>query len=144
MKKRILIADDDTSVRRMVARVLESSGYDVFVSETGSLCLASFNAAQPDLVVLDLKDPQPEGWETFEQMRRLDRVVPIIIITGWPNQQESALRRGAALVMEKPLDLPRLLASVEELIAGSRETERAEKSQRPFRSGYVVRAGTVP
>ncbi len=99
MKKRILIADDDTSVRRMVARVLESSGYDVFGSETGSECLASFKASQPELVVLDLKDPQSEGWESFEQIRRLNQVVPIIIITGWPNQQEPALRRGAALVM---------------------------------------------
>jgi DNA-binding response OmpR family regulator len=117
MKKRILLADDDESVRRMVARVLESAGYAVMLAGTGAEAVSRFEAVRADLVLLDLKMPDEEGWAGFEQISRVNGMAPVIVMTAWPNQYERAVRRGVDALMEKPLDLPLLLQTIHKLLA---------------------------
>jgi CheY-like chemotaxis protein len=119
MKDRILLSEEDESVRKMVTRVLESAGYIVFSVATGVEAVDRFDAMRPALVLLDLKTPGQEGWEAFERIRRLDPRAPVILTTVWPNQHEQAIRRGISALMEKPLDLSLLLKTIRELLPGA-------------------------
>jgi DNA-binding response OmpR family regulator len=132
MKKTILIADDDGSVRRMVARVLESSGYAVILGNTGGDAAVESNGSRPDLVLLDLKLPDREGWESLERDLNLDAAVPVIVMTAWPNQSEQAARRGVDALMEKPLDLPLLLQTVADLLVESQQQRTKRLTERRF------------
>ncbi len=141
MKKRILIADDDESVRKMVARVLESAGYAVSQTATGREAVAKFRVTPPDLVLLDVKMPDEDGWAAFELMSGLAPLVPVIVITAWSDQYEQAVQRGIDALMEKPLDLPLLLKTIEELLAEP-EPERTQRlTSRTFTTAYLAYAG---
>jgi CheY-like chemotaxis protein len=116
-EKKILVADDDSSVRKMVTRVLETAGYAALAVPTGEEAVARFMAARPDLALLDLKAPDHTGWELYEQLSRLDPMVPVILLTAWPGQYEQAVQRGIDALMEKPLDLPLLLKTIQRLVS---------------------------
>jgi CheY-like chemotaxis protein len=117
MKKRILLVDDDAGVRRMLQRVLEDEGYVVVAAATGPEGLESANAEAPDLVLLDLNLPVQNGWVTFERLTARNPLLPVVIITARPNQLFPALASGVGALMEKPLDMPKLLRTIHDLLA---------------------------
>jgi DNA-binding NtrC family response regulator len=131
MTKRILLADDDASVRETLGRVLELEHYEVVLAGGGRDALAKLRADPPDLVLLDLSVPEQNGWQAFEAMCRAAPRVPILIITAIPHQAKRAAQRGAVALMEKPLHLPRLLQVLNDLLAESVETRRAPTAGRP-------------
>jgi CheY-like chemotaxis protein len=124
MNKKILLADDDASVRETLGRVLELVHYDVVLAGSGREAVAKFQAAPPDLVLLDLNMPGQDGWQAFDAMSRLAPLVPIILITALPHQAKRAAQLGASALMEKPLHLPRLLETVGGLLANAAEGRR--------------------
>jgi CheY-like chemotaxis protein len=126
VKKKILIADDDQSVRRMVARVLESSGYDVLFANDQP------PGSTPDLVLMDLKLADREGWQQLERIRESFAGIPLVVMTAWPNQSEEAIRRRVDALMEKPLDLPLLLEMVADLMVESRQQRSQRRPSRYF------------
>jgi len=117
MKKRIMIAEDEPSIRESLARVLESEAYDVESANTGEEAIAKFHARPCDLVLLDLNMPAKDGWAAFEGISRLRPLVPVIVITARPHQYERAVGVGVDGLMEKPLDLPLLLQCLRDLLA---------------------------
>jgi DNA-binding response OmpR family regulator len=117
MKHEILLVDDDPGVRRMLLRVLEEEGYAVTPAADGLEAVESAADRAPELVLLDLNLPFQNGWETFRRLVAGNPSLPIIIITARPNQLFSSLAAGAAALMEKPLDLPKLLRTIGELLA---------------------------
>ena len=119
--KKILLADEDESVRKMVARVLEIAGYVPLLAASAREAVSAFQVGMPDLVVLDLTRPDEEVWQALDQMARIDPLVPIIVITARPNQLEQALRRGIDTSMEKPLDLTHLLQTIASVLDKSRK-----------------------
>lgn len=116
MKNKILLADDDKSVRKSLARVLESEGFDVLTAEDGRAAVREFIAEFPDLVLLDLNMPDKDGWEAFDLIETLHPFVPVIIITARPHQFGRAKMAGADALMEKPLDFPLLVQTVNRLL----------------------------
>jgi two-component system response regulator GlrR len=117
MKSQLLIADDDESVRKMVGRVLESAGYAVTSVANGREAVRRLTNQPPDLILLDLQTPKPDSWRVVEQVRRHYPWVPVVLITALCNQQDQARRRGVEALMEKPLDMPLLLKTIESLLA---------------------------
>jgi len=116
-RKWILIVDDDSSVRLMLARVLISEGYGVLTAANGVDALGLAETLSVDLVLLDLNMPGAKGWEILEELRVKNMAPSVIIITALPNQQEAASAAGAATVLEKPLDFPRLIQTVSQVLA---------------------------
>jgi CheY-like chemotaxis protein len=114
--KRILIADDDASVRSGLAAVLELEGFVVDEAENGIKAVTRAIEHAPDLVLLDLNMPHWDGWTAFSQLDRVTPLLPIIVITARPNQYEKAVRLGVDAFMEKPLDFPTLLNAIATLI----------------------------
>src|SRR5262245_57771316 len=116
MKPKILLVDDDAAIRQMLGRVLTREGYLVILAATGPQGLELSATSHLDLILLDLNLPGQNGWDVFERLTAEDPLRPIIIITARTNQLFLALGAGAGALMEKPLDLPRLLKTIRELL----------------------------
>ena len=137
LKNRILVADDDASVREMLARVLEGEGYQVWTAANGAEALEVAAAARVDLVLLDLKMPVKNGWDTFERLTAENPLLAVIIITACSNQLFISLGAGAGALLEKPLDFPKLLQTVRALLAESAQAQLARIAGKPAEFCYV-------
>src|SRR5690349_15768246 len=115
MKNQVLVVDDDTSVRESLKRLLTRAGYEVIVAGDGQEAIGRCSA-EIDLLILDLNLPIKDGWEIFDELTRRNPGLPVIIITGLTNQYETALAAGASALLEKPIEAPVLLGTVEDLL----------------------------
>jgi DNA-binding response OmpR family regulator len=127
MKKRILLADDDSAVRRMLFRVLTDEGYYVIPASNGREVLQSTTKGNVDLAVLDLGAPLDDAWKNLAQLTAEHPKLPIILITARSNQVFPSLLSGVKSLMEKPLDLPKLLRTISDLLAQSTAPLRCAK-----------------
>jgi two-component system response regulator MprA len=116
-KKRIMVVDDNPSVREMLTRVLVGEGYSVVSASDGAQALQVAAVTQIDLVLLDLNMPVRNGWDTFEGLTAENPLLSVIIITARPNQLFTVLSAGAGALLEKPLDFPQLLQTIRKLLA---------------------------
>jgi DNA-binding response OmpR family regulator len=141
--RRILLADDDYSIRETLGRVLDSEGYAVIYAKNGREAAARFMEGPPDLVLLDLNMPELDGWEAFKLMCDKHPMIPVVVITARPQQYSTAYDLGVDALMEKPLNLPLLLQSIETLL-GETEKERTRRLTDPnFRTAFLD-AGHTP
>ena len=113
MKKRILIVDDDTSIRNGLKKLLKKANYDVALAIEG---VERFFSEPIDLLLLDLNMPGKDGWAASENITRKNPYVPTIIMTGLPDQFPIASAAGAGALLEKPLNLEELLRTIEDLL----------------------------
>lgn len=137
MKDKILLVDDDPAVRAMLSRVLAGEGFLVLPAANGNQAIDIAARRAVDLVLLDLNMPHKNGWDTFQQLTRENPSLPVIIITARPNQLFPALASGAGALMEKPLDLPRLLRAMRELLQEPAATRLARMAGRPAEFHYL-------
>lgn len=121
----------------MLVRVLEEDGYIVFAAVNGFEALEITARKSPDIVLLDLNLPLQNGWVTFEQLTTENPLLPIIIITARPNQLFPALASGAGALMEKPLDLPKLLRTIHDLLAEAAAARLARKAGQTAEFHYL-------
>jgi DNA-binding response OmpR family regulator len=117
MNPRVLVVDDDASVRDSLKKVLQEAGYEVVLAAGGLEAVGRCDQKPIDLVLLDLNLPNQSGWDVFECLTRRHPGIPIIIITGLPNQYPVALTAGAGALMEKPIEVPALLKTMQELLS---------------------------
>ena len=113
---KILLADDDEEVLAALNDVLRSEGYEVIMAKNGRAAIEYFHEGHIDIALLDLNMPIKGGWETFERLTTIHPLLPIIVITARPEQYPLAVAAGVGALMEKPLDLPLLLHTMEELL----------------------------
>jgi CheY-like chemotaxis protein len=137
MNKKILLVDDDPGVRRMLLRVLEEEDYLVFPAGTGREALQRLAAKDIDLMLLDLSLPLENGWEIFQRLNAENPCLPVIIITARSNQLFPAMASGVGALMEKPLDLPRLLRTIADLLAEPIEARLARTAGRSTEFHYL-------
>jgi FixJ family two-component response regulator len=101
----ILVADDDPAVRKALKFSLELDGFEVHSCANGEELLNHPKLKACDCVVLDYKMPGMNGLEVLEKLKAAQIDTPVIFITGpvTKDLRERAMRKGARLVMEKPL-----------------------------------------
>jgi two-component system chemotaxis sensor kinase CheA len=121
MKTKLLLVDDDTSVITALTDALESEDFDVRHALDGQDALVVFHT-HPDieLVLMDLNMPGRDGWDALRLIHTFDPRLPVIIITGQPNQLHAAREAGAAALLEKPIEIPELLTTVNAVLSGKR------------------------
>src|SRR5260221_4937876 len=136
-RRRILVVDDDASVREMLPRVLEGEGYEALSAASGEEAVAIFGAARVDLVLVDLKLRDQSGWHTFQQLVAEDPLLSVVIITAGPGQLFAALGFGAGALLEKPLDFPRLLQTIRDLLEEPEQTRLARVEGRRAQFHYL-------
>lgn len=110
---RILLVDDEVSIQRSLAPLLQSHGYDVEIAGTGQLALKAAADHPPDLVVLDLGLPDLDGTEVCRRLREESKV-PIIILSARDREADKvrALDLGADDFVTKPFGPDELLARI--------------------------------
>jgi CheY-like chemotaxis protein len=123
--KRLLLVDDDPTVRDSLNDALVAEGYVVIPAENGLQALDLANQPPVDLVLLDLNMPVKNRWDTFERLTAEHPLIPIVITTARPNQLFTALSAGASALLEKPMDIPTLLQTMEKLLAEPAEQRLA-------------------
>ena len=136
-QKEILVVDDDPSVRTMLARVLAEEGYRVRSAANGAAALKVANTAPPDLVLLDVKLPEENGWDIFGRLTRKWPLLPVVVITDRPNQLFTALAVGGGALLEKPLHIPKMLQTISRLLRESVETRLARMAGKAAHFDYL-------
>jgi two-component system, chemotaxis family, chemotaxis protein CheY len=121
MKQRVMIVDDDSAVRASIRKVLKGAGYEVTTAADGEEAKAKFVPEEIDLVLLDLNLRSRSGWDVFERLTTQHPTIPVIIITGMPNQYHTALAAGVGALIEKPIEVPILLKTMDELLTEPKE-----------------------
>lgn len=134
--KRVLLVDDDPTVRDSLNDVLVSEGCVVLPAENGQQALELAAGFAVDIALLDLTMPVKNGWDTFERLTFEHPLIPIIIITARPNQLFTALGAGAGALLEKPMDIPTLLQTMQKLLVESAEQRLARLAGRKTEFHY--------
>jgi DNA-binding response OmpR family regulator len=130
-RPRILLVDDDPTVRDSLGNMLESEGYRVVPAENGLQALEIAKAGDVDLVLLDLNLPIQNGWETFARLTAEAGRLPVIIITARPNQLFTAAATGVDALLEKPMEIPALLRTIDGLLSTRPRQNLAATSSSP-------------
>lgn len=134
MKTKLLLVEDDDSVHCALSEVLQGEGYEVLhaFSPTEAI-LVTQRDDDIALVLLDLNLGGESGWDVFERLTAHNPVLPIVIITARSDQRALAEGAGAGALMEKPLNIPRLLELTARLIAEQPEARVARLAgQAPY------------
>ena len=123
MKKRILVAEDDTALARVLRDNLQFEGYDVECVSDGRLVQAHAKEFAPDLVVLDIMLPGVNGFDLCVALRQPHRL-PILILSARGHKADKlrGLSLGADDYLTKPFDLEELLARVKAVLRRTRPT----------------------
>ena len=140
---RILVVEDDRSVREAIRRALVIDGYEVMLSEDGHDAVAAVDARAPDCVVLDVGLPGIDGLEVCRRVRRNGNRVPILILTARDavSDRIDGLDAGADDYLVKPFDVGELKARLRALlrrVEGEGELSFAELRLDSARHGVVV------
>ena len=119
MPARVLVADDEDSIRRLLALALSDAGYDVSTASDGVEAFQKFQAADVDLLVTDLKIGRMDGYELCRRVRETS-ALPIVVISGYfvvdePSRSVDSSLDADALV-RKPFDVTELVGLVRGLV----------------------------
>jgi CheY-like chemotaxis protein len=111
---RVLVADDSDLMVSLVASWLEDEGYDVMTATTGRQALDTAALQNPDVVLLDLIMPPPDGFEVCGKLRGLPQPPEIILMTGISDAGHlwRAMDLNPAKLLRKPLDAEAVVAAV--------------------------------
>lgn len=126
----ILVADDDKTTRVGVRQAMEQDGYQVIEAVDGKMCLAIFERSRPDIVLLDVIMPLPDGFTCCEQICALSgvRQTPVIMITGLEDHEsvDQAFSVGAVDYITKPIHWGVLRQRVRQLLQQVRLYQQLE------------------
>jgi len=116
--QRVLVVDDDPSVRNFLKRGLAYEGFAVDLAESGEVGLKMARERQPDFVILDLMMPGIDGLEVLRRLRAVDEQLPVIMLTAkdTPEDQIKGLETGADDYVVKPVSFEVLLARIRALL----------------------------
>lgn len=111
---RIVVCDDTRDILELIRFILEKEGYSVGTAESGAELLDQLRREPADLLLLDLRMPGMDGFAVLEEMAKLRRHPPVLVLSakGEESDRRSALEAGALDYIEKPFSLARLLAAV--------------------------------
>lgn len=124
-RARVLVVEDDPTLRRVAEYRLTEAGYEVVVAADGAAGLDAFAASRPDVVLTDLRMPGLDGESLYAEILRRDRTVVVIVMTGHGTVDGAvrALQAGVAHYLTKPVSWDEMLVVVAKE-AGRRALER--------------------
>jgi len=148
-QERILVVEDDPTLRLGLVKSLRSAGYAVETAKDGADGLERALADRPDLVLLDVMLPEKNGFEVCESLRDVDPDLPIIMLTAKSEEEDKVrgLRLGADDYMTKPFGVSELCARVDAALRRRRRHESATTNVRigraeiDFKSHRVTKDG---
>jgi len=115
--KKILIVDDDEEFAKLISLELKSKGYNVILAPNGEEGFKKLKSEKPDLVLLDIKMPEMDGF-TFVREMKYDwevKRIPVMILTGFEPMRDLFKMEGIAGYFVKWSDKPALIKAIEEI-----------------------------
>lgn len=130
-KARILIVDDDESVRLTFAAILEEAGYAVQTAETGKEAIAKSSEGFYNAALIDIRLPDMEGTKLLTAMKETSPEMVKIIVTGYPALQNAieAVNNGANAYVFKPPNMNDLLQTLREQLQKQQEEKKASEEK---------------
>lgn len=120
MIKKILIVEDDPSIRTMLMGKLKSSGFHTIIASDGGSAIQIFKKEKPALVILDLIIPKKSGFQVIEEIRiKLKSNTPLIVLSNLdqPQDRETAMRLGVnEYIVKSNISLRDLIISINKLV----------------------------
>ena len=112
-RQRVLVVDDEASIRDLLSKTLALAEYDVDTASDGTSALDRMRAFNYDLLIADLKMPGMDGLTLIRQAKRIKADLPVIIITGFSTESSAieAVNLGVAGYLTKPFRVPQVLAA---------------------------------
>ena len=113
VKPRVLVVDDEASIRDLLSKTLALAEYDVDVAADGRGALDRMRMHPYDLLIADLRMPGLDGLSVIREAKRLRTDLPVIIITGYSSESSAieAVNLGVAGYLTKPFRVPQVLAA---------------------------------
>jgi len=143
-KGRILVADDDPGLLRLLVMRLATAGHEVRTVESGEQALAQMPQFRPHVVITDMRMAGMDGIELFNNIRRHDQTLPVIILTahGTIPDAVDATHNGVFAYLTKPFDGKSLLKWVDDAlrISGKVESKETENADSVWRAGIITRS----
>lgn len=143
---RILVIDDERSIRNTLKDVLEYEKYEVDMAEEGAAGIELFSQHHYDAVLCDIKMAKMDGIEVLQNLQEQSADVPVIMISGHGNIDTAvdSIRKGAFDFLEKPLDLNRLLITIRNALEkGSLITQTKVLKKQVSKKYEIVGASTA-
>jgi DNA-binding response OmpR family regulator len=112
-RKRVLVVDDEASIRDLLSKTLALAEYDVDTAPDGTSALDRMRTFTYDLLIADLKMPGMDGLTLIRQAKRIKADLPVIIITGFSTESSAieAVNLGVDGYLTKPFRVPAVLAA---------------------------------
>ena len=116
--KKILVVDDERDIGWLFSKILSEEGYQVSIALTGQEGISSIQKEKPDLVILDLKLPGMDGIETLREIRRIDKELLVVILTGYETVETAveAMKLGAYDYLSKPVDIEKIKTLIKDAL----------------------------
>jgi len=127
---RILVADDDPFIRRLVVSTLKDEGYEVASAVDGIELVNQASTGTFDVIILDLQMPAMDGREAYLELRRLGILTPTLIISAH-GAHEARKELKASSAIEKPFDPPDLVRRVARLLADNSPARQSNSRLAP-------------
>lgn len=136
--EKLLIVDDDSSMRMALYESLSSCGYEVETAENGADALVKFKNGQFAGVVTDMRMPKMSGMDVLRGVKRISPETPVILITayGTVNTAVEAMKEGASEFIMKPFSLDDLEFAVKNVLAASMQTKSDKDEEGKTRGSY--------
>lgn len=117
---RILVVDDEASIRLLYQEELQDDGYEVEVATSGAEALEKIKANRPDLVTLDIKMVGMDGLETLARIREIDLELPIILCTAYGAYRQDFGTWGSDVYVTKSSNTDELKSEIKRLLSERR------------------------
>ena len=134
MRATILTVDDDPTLLKLLGILLREEGFKVLAAESGEKALALLAVEKPDLLLTDLRMGGMDGLALFEAVRKLNPMLPVIILTAHGTIPEAveATKKGVFGFVTKPYEARALLAEIDQALAGHVAAARQEREESPI------------
>ena len=116
MGEKILVVEDDVDLINIYKEILELKNFEVHIAQNGQEGVEKFREVKPSLVIMDGDMPVLDGYESFSQIKQIDKDANVIIITGiseHESKNQDAIKRGLIKVISKPLGVNQLVELAE-------------------------------
>ncbi len=143
---KILVIDDDRSIRETLDMYLSEEGYDIITASTGTDGLAKYVEATPDVVILDIRLPDVDGFRILEDLKEEDENLKIIMITAFHDMESTirAMKKGAFDYIHKPIDVNELDISIKKALHALEMENKLKgfvESSREYKVGDIIGLG---
>ena len=118
MAKKILVVDDEPAIVKLVKLRLEAEHYEVVTAPDGASALAKTESEKPDLIVLDIRMPQMDGYTFVKNLQRNEngKGIPVIMLTAHEKMEELFAIEGVTDYVVKPFKSEELLVKVKKIL----------------------------